>query len=55
MRYGQREGCRRKESHEGTEKVMQVHRMACGRRKRQVDTGKIRKPKGRNADIGKGT
>ena len=55
MRYGHREGCRLEDGHEGTAKVMQVYRMACGRRKRQVDTGKIRKRKGRNVDIGKGT
>ena len=29
-------------------KVMQIHRMACRRRKRQVDIGKIRKIKERN-------
>jgi len=29
-------------------KVMQINRMACRRRKRQVDIGKIRKSKERN-------
>ena len=36
-------------------KVIQIHRMACSRRKRLVDIGKIRKRKERNVDIGNGT
>jgi len=36
-------------------KVIQIHRMACGRRKRRVAIRKIRKRKERNVDIGNGT
>jgi hypothetical protein len=36
-------------------KVMQIHRMACRRRKRQVNIEKIRKRVKRNVEIGNGT
>jgi len=36
-------------------KVMQIHRMNCRCRKRQVYIGKMRKRKERNVDIGNGT
>lgn len=52
IKYGHREGYRHTERRFGTAKVMQVHRMTCRRRKRQVDIRKIRKCKERNVAIG---